>query len=86
MEPTYFDKTADYPAGCDANKYLLTVQNCGATSDEDDNIVVVTEDIRNGNGRAIKSKLWSPNRVDKIDEPINAIFWIMKDPTLPPIL
>ena len=30
MEPTYFDKTADYPAGCDANKYLLTVQNCGA--------------------------------------------------------
>lgn len=86
MEPTYFDKTADYPAGCDANKYLLTVQNCGATSDEDDNVVVVTEDIRNGNGRAIKSKLWSPNRVDKIDEPINAIFWIMKDPTLPPIL
>ena len=46
----------------------------------------MTEDIRNGNGRAIKSKLWSPNRVDKIDAPVNAIFWIMKDPTIPPVL
>ncbi|MCH5304405.1 MAG: phosphoenolpyruvate carboxykinase, partial [Ruminococcus sp.] len=47
---------------------------------------IVTEDIRNGNGRAIKSKLWSPNRVDKIDAPVNAIFWIMKDPTIPPVV
>jgi phosphoenolpyruvate carboxykinase (ATP) len=46
----------------------------------------VTEDVRNGNGRAIKSKLWSPNRVDKIDSPVNAIFWIMKDPTIPPVV
>ena len=46
----------------------------------------MTEDIRNGNGRAIKSKLWSPNRVDKIDAPVNAIFWIMKDPTIPPVV
>ncbi|MBQ5417679.1 MAG: phosphoenolpyruvate carboxykinase (ATP) [Oscillospiraceae bacterium] len=86
LEPTYFDKTADYPTGCPDNKYLLTVQNVGATMDEDGKIQIVTEDIRNGNGRAIKSKLWSPNRVDKIDSPVNSIFWIMKDPTLPPIL
>ena len=86
MEPTYFDKTADYPIGSPDNKYLLTAQNCSATMDEDGKIVLVTEDIRNGNGRAIKSKLWSPNRVDKIDSPVNSIFWIMKDPTLPPIL
>lgn len=86
MEPTYFDKTADYPIESPDNKYLLTAQNCSATMDEDGKIVLVTEDIRNGNGRAIKSKLWSPNRVDKIDSPVNAIFWIMKDPTLPPIL
>ncbi len=86
LEPTYFDKTADYPLSCEASKYLLTVQNCGATQDEDSKVVLVTEDIRNGNGRAIKSKLWSPNRVDKIEEPVNAIFWIMKDPTLPPIV
>lgn len=86
LEPTYFDKTADYPTGCADNKFLLTAQNCSATKDSDGKIVLVTEDIRNGNGRAIKSKLWSPNRVDKIDSPVNAIFWIMKDPTLPPIV
>ena len=86
LEPTYFDKTADYPIDAEDNKYLLTVQNCSATMDENGKVVVVTEDIRNGNGRAVKSKLWSPNRVDKIDEPVNAIFWIMKDPTIPPIV
>ncbi len=86
LEPTYFDKTQDYPTYCEDNKYLLTAQNCSATLDEDGKVVLVTEDIRNGNGRAIKSKLWSPNRVDKIDEPVNAIFWIMKDPTIPPIV
>ena len=86
MEPTYFDKTADYPTGCPDNKYLLTAQNCSATRDSEGKVVLVTEDIRNGNGRAIKSKLWSPNRVDKIDSPVNAIFWIMKDPTIPPVV
>ena len=86
MEPTYFDKTADYPTGCPDNKYLLTAQNCSATLDDEGKVVLVTEDIRNGNGRAIKSKLWSENRVDKIDSPVSAIFWIMKDPTIPPIV
>ena len=86
LEPSYFDKTADYPTGCPDNQYLLTVQNCSATLDEHGKVQLVTEDIRNGNGRAIKSKLWSPNRVDKIDAPVNAIFWIMKDPTIPPVV
>lgn len=86
LEPTYFDKTQDYPTGCEDNKYLLTAQNCSCTFDEDGKIQLVTEDVRNGNGRAIKSKLWSPNRVDKIDSPVNAIFWIMKDPTIPPVV
>ncbi|MDE7223353.1 MAG: phosphoenolpyruvate carboxykinase (ATP), partial [Acetatifactor sp.] len=86
LEPTYFDKTADYPTGCPDNQFLLTAQNCSATLDDEGHIQLVTEDIRNGNGRAIKSKLWSPNRVDKIDAPVNAIFWIMKDPTIPPVV
>ena len=86
LEPAYFDKTADYPIGCDDNKYILTQQNNGAIALADGKIVSVTEDIRNGNGRAVKSKLWSPNRVDRINEPINAIFWLMKDPTIPPVL
>lgn len=86
LEPAYFDKTQDYPLSSPDNKFLITAQNCGATLDSDGKVVLVTEDIRNGNGRAVKSKLWSPNRVDKFEEPINAIFWLMKDPTLPPVL
>ena len=86
LEPAYFDKTADYPIGCEDNKYILTQQNAGAIALADGKVVSVTEDIRNGNGRAVKSKLWSPNRVDRIDQPINAIFWLMKDPTIPPVL
>lgn len=86
LEPSYFDKTADYPIGSEDNKFILTQQNAGAIAFPDGKIVSVTEDIRNGNGRAVKSKLWSPNRIDRIDEPINAIFWLMKDPTIPPVL
>ena len=86
LEPSYFDKTQDYPLTAKENKYLLTVQNCGATLDSGGKLVPVTDDVRNGNGRAIKSKLWAENRVDKMDDPINAIFWLMKDPSLPPVL
>ncbi|GHV28436.1 phosphoenolpyruvate carboxykinase [Synergistales bacterium] len=86
MEPAYFDKVQDYPIGCEDNKYLITLQNCGVTVDEQGKTIVVTEDVRNGNGRAMKSRYWSPNRVDRIDEPLNAICWLMKDPTVPPIL
>ncbi len=86
LEPAYFDKTQDYPMDCEDNKFILTLQNNGATRYADGKLRVVSEDLRNGNGRAVKSKLWSPNRVDRIDEPINAIFWLMKDETLPPVL
>ncbi len=86
LEPAYFDKTQDYPASSEDNKYLLTVQNNGCTKDIDGKIVLVTEDIRNGNGRAVKSRLWSPSRVDRFVEPVDAIFWLMKDPTLPPVV
>jgi len=68
LEPSYFDKTADYPLESEDNKYLLSVQNCGVTLNENGKKVIVCEDIRNSNGRAIKSKLWSPNRVDKMND------------------
>lgn len=86
LEPAYFDKTQDYPMDCEDNKYIITQQNNGAIQKPDGKVYSITEDIRNGNGRAVKSKLWSPNRVDRVDEPINAIFWLMKDPTLPPVV
>ena len=86
MEPSYFDKVQDYPIGCEDNKYLVTLQNCGVVPDEKGKLMVVPEDIRNGNGRAMKSRFWSPDRVDRIDEPLSAICWLMKDPTLPPVV
>ena len=58
LEPSYFDKMQDYPFGCPDNKYLLSLQNCGVTTTQDGKTVVVGEDVRNGNGRAVKSKLW----------------------------
>lgn len=86
LEPTYFDKTQDYPCASPDNDYLLTVQNIGATLDDEGKVCLVTQDMRNGNGRAIKSKLWSPNRVDKVEAKVNSVCWIMKDPVLPPLL
>ena len=86
LEPSYFDKVADYPTSSPDNAYLLTMQNVGVTRNDEGLLVPVTEDIRCGNGRAIKSVLWSENRVHHIHEPLNAIFWIMKDEALPPIL
>ena len=86
IEPTYLIKRQTIPQAAPTTSTCLQLRNCSATLDEDGKIQLVTEDIRNGNGRAIKSKLWSPNRVDKIDAPVNAIFWIMKDPTIPPVV
>lgn len=86
LEPSYFDKTQDYPTVAPENRYLLTVQNCGATVTDDGKVVIVAEDIRNGNGRAVKSKLWTENRINYNDDPIDAIIWLMKDSVIPPVL
>ncbi|MCF0155607.1 MAG: phosphoenolpyruvate carboxykinase (ATP) [Veillonella sp.] len=86
MEPTYFDKMQDYPVEHPANKFLLTLQNVGVTLDENGQKVVLAEDVRNSNGRAIKSQFWTDNRVNHFDTPVNAIIWLMKDETLPPVL
>ena len=86
LEPSYFDKTNDYPIGHREQDFFVTVQNCGVTLDDNGLKKLVTEDIRNGNGRTVKSRFATPNRVDRIDEPIQAIFWIMKDDSLPPLV
>ena len=86
LEPSYFDKTQDYPLTNPQSKYFLTVQNCGATRDADNKILPVTEDILNGNGRTVKSKFATANREYAFKEPTDAIFWIMKDNSLPPVV
>lgn len=86
LEPSYFDKTNDYPAGHPEQDYFVTIQNVGVSLDKEGNRVLVTEDIRNGNGRTVKSRYSTPDRVDKIEEAIDSIYWIMKDDTMPPIM
>lgn len=46
----------------------------------------MTGDIRNGNGRTVKSRYATPDRVNHLSEKIDAVFWIMKDDSLPPII
>ena len=86
LEPSYFDKTQDYPLTKDQSKYFLTIQNCGATVDENGLVVPVTEDILNGNGRTVKSKFATANREYAFAKSTDAIFWIMKDNSLPPVV
>ena len=86
LEPAYFDKTQDYPMSSEQIKYIVTAQNVGVTLDEENKKVLVTEDIRNGNGRSIKSRYATQNRVDHIDEKVDGLFWIMKDDSLPPVI
>lgn len=86
LEPAYFDKTQDYPADHEEVDYFVTVQNVAVTLEENGEKVLLTEDLRNGNGRTVKSRYSTPNRVDRFDEPIDAIYWIMKDESLPPVI
>lgn len=86
LEPAYFDSTRDYEIGCKDNDYIIIHQNAGVIEGEDGVMYAITGDIRNGNSRAIKSRYWSKNRVDRFDEPINAIFWLMKDSSMPPVV
>ncbi len=86
IEKSYFDKVQDYQTDSEDNKYLISVQNCGVTMNDKDEVVLLTEDVRNGNGRAVKSEFWAKNVAPKFDESVNAIVWLMKDETLPPVL
>lgn len=86
LEPSYFDKTNDYLPGSREASYFTTVMNTGVTLDAQGRRTLVTEDLRNGNGRTIKSRYASANRVDKEAAEITDIFWIMKDDSLPPIV
>ncbi|OFI46111.1 phosphoenolpyruvate carboxykinase [Floricoccus penangensis] len=86
LEPAYFDKVQDYDLTKDAVDYFLTCQNVGITLDDEGKKVIIMQDVRNGNGRTVKSRYVTPNRVDHLDESIDAIYWIMKDDSLPPVV
>lgn len=86
LEPAYFDKTSDYLPGSKEMEYFTTVMNVGVTQDMQGKKTLVTDDLRNGNGRTIKSHYSAKNRVDREQAPLDSIFWIMKDDSLPPVV
>lgn len=86
LEPAYFDKTSDYLPGSKEMEYFTTVMNVGVTQDMQGKKTLVTDDLRNGNGRTIKSRYSAKNRVDHEQAPLDSIFWIMKDDSLPPVV
>lgn len=86
LEPAYFDKTSDYLHGSKEMEYFTTVMNVGVTQDMQGKKTLVTDDLRNGNGRTIKSRYSAKNRVDREQAPLDSIFWIMKDDSLPPVV
>jgi phosphoenolpyruvate carboxykinase (ATP) len=85
MEPTYYDKTQDYPADHPDNKYLLTAQNVGVTLDKNGKKVIVPEDIRNGNGRAIRAA--TGVRTEWMSSTSGQRYFLADEgPDLPPVL
>ncbi len=86
LEPAYFDKTSDYLPGSKEMEYFTTVMNVGVTQDMQGKKTLVTDDLRNGNGRTIKSRYSAKNRVNHEQAPLDSIFWIMKDDSLPPVV
>lgn len=86
MESSYFDKTLDGNFSKDKMDYVLSAQNQGVTLDHENKKIIITEDLRNDNGRVILGQKAYKNRVLSMDNAPNIVFWLMKDPSLPPVL
>ncbi len=86
MEPSYFDKTKDWKFTDQELEYVLSAQNQGVTLNQENMKIFLGEDLRNDNGRVILAKEAKGNRVLSMNNPPDIIFWLMKDPVLPPVL
>ncbi|MBI4810637.1 MAG: phosphoenolpyruvate carboxykinase, partial [Ignavibacteriales bacterium] len=82
-EPSLFDKT-DAVKFDDPNiKYFYSAQNVGVTQTGNGERLIVAEDIRNENGRCIKSRDMF-NHANSCARP-GSVIWLQKDPSLPPV-
>jgi len=83
LEPTLFDKTDAVRFDDPEIKYFYSVQNLGVTQLPDGKKKLVPSDIRNPNGRCLKSRDMF-NHADFCERP-GAVIWLQKDPSLPPV-
>ncbi len=82
LEPSLFDKTDAVKFNDPTIKYFYSAQNVGVTQLNGDRLIVA-EDIRNENGRCIKSRDMF-NHDNYCGRP-GSVIWLQKDPSLPPI-
>ena len=83
LEPALFEKT-DAVKFDDPNiKYFYSAQNVGVTMLPDGSRCIVAEDIRNVNGRCIKSRDMFKHE-NSCERP-GMLIWLQKDTSLPPV-
>lgn len=83
LEPSLFDKTDAVEFKDPVIKYFYSAQNLAVTELQKGKRFIVARDIRNDNGRCIKSRDMFNHR-DSCENP-GILIWLQKDPSLPPI-
>jgi phosphoenolpyruvate carboxykinase (ATP) len=83
LEPTFFDKTDAVEFQDNIIKYFYSAQNVGITLLPDGRKTLVCRDIRNDNGRCLKTRDMF-NHADFCERP-GMVIWLQKDTSLPPI-
>ncbi|NOX20052.1 MAG: phosphoenolpyruvate carboxykinase (ATP) [Nitrospirae bacterium] len=83
LEPSLFDKTDSVSYRDPQIKYFLTAQNVAVTEEPNGSRRLVAYDVRNRNGRCIKSRDMF-NHTDSCELP-GTVIWLQKDPSLPPV-
>ena len=84
LEPTLFDKMDQRGLDHADWKYVLSAQNCGVFM-HNGKLVPVGQDLKNPNSRAMLDRDLLRYYSDSTGFP-DAICWLMKDSTLPPII
>ena len=84
LEPTLFDKMDQRGLNHPEWKYVITAQNCSVFM-SDGKIVPIGQDLKNPNSRAMLDRDLLKKYSDSTGFP-DAICWLMKDSTLPPIV
>ena len=84
LEPSLFDKTDSVDFRDPIIKYFYSAQNVAVTDLGNGKKELVARDIRNDNGRCIKSRDMFKS-ADSCGRP-NTLIWLQKDQALPPVM
>ncbi len=83
LEPSLFDKTDAVSFDDEQLTYFYSAQNVAVTKNADGKRLMVNEDVRNKNGRCLKSRDMF-HHAEHCKRP-GILIWLQKDTSLPPI-